>query len=204
MALKCYTAPGKVFECREELTNHYKSDWHRFNLKRKVAKLLPVDFDTFSTIQAQARNRSEKYDPSGKNKAKGADHLKKSKLEKRAAKRKQIDAAAITATESKQAVDSTKDEVSKVGVAVGALQLEETCEENETVDHEEEYGIDLEEARKPVDVCESIFDLPKRHISASLEENLEYMHKNFGFFVPDCEHLADPEGLFKYCMQKVK
>jgi hypothetical protein len=32
----CRTAPGAVFEAEDELRLHFKSDWHRFNLKRQI------------------------------------------------------------------------------------------------------------------------------------------------------------------------
>jgi hypothetical protein len=34
--LTCNTAPGQSFTTMEELKAHYKTDWHRYNLKRKV------------------------------------------------------------------------------------------------------------------------------------------------------------------------
>ena len=50
------------------------------------------------------------------------------------------------------------------------------------------------------DVCVSLFD---NHRSESLEANLEYMLKRFGFFLPDADYLEDPEGLLKYLGWKV-
>lgn len=41
----------------------------------------------------------------------------------------------------------------------------------------------------------SFFD---NYMSVSLEANLEYMYKNFGFYLPDIEFLEDPEGLISY------
>ena len=38
----CQTAPNVVFESVEELKAHYKSDWHRYNLKRKARSLARV------------------------------------------------------------------------------------------------------------------------------------------------------------------
>lgn len=35
-SLSCATAPQVTFDSMEELKAHYKSDWHRYNLKRKV------------------------------------------------------------------------------------------------------------------------------------------------------------------------
>lgn len=48
-------------------------------------------------------------------------------------------------------------------------------------------------------VCRCFFD---NHISDSFEANLEYMFKNFGFFLPDAEQLRDPQGLIKYLVRE--
>lgn len=48
------------------------------------------------------------------------------------------------------------------------------------------------------DVCRSLFD---NHVSASMEANLEYMFKHFGFYLPDAEYLSDPAGLIKYLVR---
>ena len=50
------------------------------------------------------------------------------------------------------------------------------------------------------DVCRSLFD---NHISPSMEANLEYMWRKFGFYLPDSEFLEDPEGLLKYLGAKL-
>ena len=41
-SVTCFTAPGIVFTDRESLHDHYRSEWHRYNLKRKVAGLAPL------------------------------------------------------------------------------------------------------------------------------------------------------------------
>ena len=38
--LTCHTAPGVVFTTMDDLKEHYRSDWHRYNLKRKVRSSL--------------------------------------------------------------------------------------------------------------------------------------------------------------------
>jgi len=45
------------------------------------------------------------------------------------------------------------------------------------------------------DLKRSFFD---NHMSSSMEANLEYMFKHFGFYLPDAEYLSDPAGLIKY------
>ncbi len=37
--LSCQTAPGVQFATVDDLKAHYKSDWHRYNLKRKARAL---------------------------------------------------------------------------------------------------------------------------------------------------------------------
>jgi len=43
---KCLTC-GVAFTDLEQLREHYKTDWHRYNLKRKVAAMPPVTLETF-------------------------------------------------------------------------------------------------------------------------------------------------------------
>lgn len=54
-----HTSTGKELGClschmtfsgREEQVQHYKLDWHRYNIKRKLKGLEPVDQDHFEKI----------------------------------------------------------------------------------------------------------------------------------------------------------
>ncbi len=42
------TSCSVVFKEPELQRQHYKTDWHRYNLKRKVAELPPVTLDAFN------------------------------------------------------------------------------------------------------------------------------------------------------------
>ena len=44
----------------------------------------------------------------------------------------------------------------------------------------------------------SLFD---SHMSGSMEANLEYMWKKFGFYFPEADLLSDPEGLLMYLVR---
>jgi pre-60S factor REI1 len=48
----CSTS-GTYFSDKESLSEHYKSDFHRYNLKRKVAGLPPVSREWFDARKAQ-------------------------------------------------------------------------------------------------------------------------------------------------------
>jgi pre-60S factor REI1 len=69
------TAPGTIFSSREELGQHYKSEWHKYNLKRREANLpMLTQSDFQARLDAAMALRREKE---GKDKKSGTDHLKK-------------------------------------------------------------------------------------------------------------------------------
>jgi len=71
MQLTSTTAPNKIFLSREELSQHYKSDWHRYNLKRKEAGLPAINEEEFrARLEAAVALRREKEKVAKK------DHLK--------------------------------------------------------------------------------------------------------------------------------
>ena len=53
----CYTAPGVAFGSEEEMKAHYQTEWHRYNLKRKVAGLAPLTRELF--LQRAAREQEK-------------------------------------------------------------------------------------------------------------------------------------------------
>lgn len=59
-------------------------------------------------------------------------------------------------------------------------------------------GEDAEPMWEEWDVRRSLFD---GHVADSMEANLEYMWKRFGFYFPEADLLTDPEGLLKYLVR---
>ena len=51
----CSTS-GTAFATKEALNEHYRSDFHRYNLKRKVSGLPPVTREWFEARKAQLVN----------------------------------------------------------------------------------------------------------------------------------------------------
>ena len=68
------TAPGHTFTSRSDLATHYKSDWHRYNLKRKEAGMPCLDKPTFDKRVAAAK--ALKAEREERAKRGGSDHLK--------------------------------------------------------------------------------------------------------------------------------
>ncbi|VEU45083.1 unnamed protein product [Pseudo-nitzschia multistriata] len=131
MALTSTTAPGKVFASRAEIANHYKSDWHKYNLKRREAGLPLLEEKEFQVrLEAALALRKEKE------KKNGTDHIKdvnskksKKKIEKKNKRNKNASAeknnksstAADTemATEEQSEAEATK---SRIPAALAASQ----------------------------------------------------------------------------------
>jgi hypothetical protein len=58
MTLRCATAPNTLFQTREELNLHYKSEWHRYNLRRRAAGLGPITNDVFERVRQAAQDQA--------------------------------------------------------------------------------------------------------------------------------------------------
>lgn len=60
---------------------------------------------------------------------------------------------------------------------------------------------DDDEGWEEWDLRRSLFD---NRVAPSMQDNLEYMFKRFGFYLPDAEYLVDPEGLIRYLGSKLR
>lgn len=58
----CSTA-GSVFTDKKAFTEHYKSDFHLYNLKRRVAGLLPVSREWFEERKKQLLENTVSHKP---------------------------------------------------------------------------------------------------------------------------------------------
>jgi len=94
------TAPDKIFRSREELAQHYKSDWHKYNCKRKEAGLPLLKEEDFNArLQAALALKREQE---GRQRKDGVSHLK-AKGKKRTSKmQQQVQEAEVTAVEDQQ------------------------------------------------------------------------------------------------------
>mmetsp|Transcript_87825 Transcript_87825/g.131697 ORF Transcript_87825/g.131697 Transcript_87825/m.131697 type:complete len:435 (+) Transcript_87825:253-1557(+) len=178
------TAPGKEFASRAELAEHYKSDWHKYNLKRREAGLpLLEETDFQARWEAALALRKDKE---AKQHA-GTDHLKNSKKNKKKTKQLQLLKQRPKAEGPNGDTDGTDFPTSPSALPEGAKQLKpELAESQENPD---------------INPNQCLFD---SHVSDSLEHNIEYMHNNYGFFIPDRECLHDLEGFLGYCHEKIK
>ena len=203
------TAPGKVFATRAELANHYKSQWHKYNLKRREAGLPPLlepDFearlaaaqDAFA--ERQDRKKSNANGHLKKNKAK----IKKDKKNSNNKKQEQLENGAATTSSQVPAYERIKQEQQQ---QQQQQPMEE--EENDEAMDSDPTNVSSQEQQQPeqepmmveIDPCQSLFD---SHVSESVPANVQYMQQRWGFFVPDREYLIDLQGLIGYCHEKIQ
>ncbi|KAL4857721.1 Cytoplasmic 60S subunit biogenesis factor REI1 1 [Chlorella vulgaris] len=246
--LYCSTA-GTYFNSKEDLEDHYRSDFHRYNLKRKIAGMPPVTREWYEVRKAQLLATSATpvqrvwFDPLTKRKfysentyqtfarsKKYQDLVKKSGGAAPAPivtlRRVDEGSSAVAAAAAPAAPASLPQQQHQQGKAAGftvkpavksaaaggaaGSELGEDVEEEEQ-EEEADEGSDWETVSEEEmetdqkweewDVRRSLFD---NHESSTMEDNLEYMFKNFGFYFPDSQYLTDPEGLLKYLGAKLQ
>lgn len=181
--------------------SHYKTDWHRYNLKRKVAELPPVTAENFKEkVLAQravdAVEAKHEFCQICK-KHFISENSYQSHLRSRKHKEREI-FVQKTAKGSKQ--ESSKEEKStdsellemnkKKGVDREIIKDAEVKEEESDSDFEPE----------PLEISECLF-CPQS--SDDLELNLKHMSLVHGFFLPDLQYLVDIKGLILHLCEKV-
>ncbi|CAA7015240.1 unnamed protein product [Microthlaspi erraticum] len=209
------------FEDEAERNLHYKSDWHRYNLKRKVAGVPGVTEDLYEARQSALDQEKGKSDEAPmlytcgicskgyRSSQAHQQHLKSRSHVLRVSQGTSIngeeDIAIIRElprrvkdNESEESedewVEADSDE-ELVSDSLSKLNVNESGpaeEEDMDEDGVEKYELDP--------TCCLMCD--KKH--KTLEKCMVHMHKYHGFFIPDIEYLKDPEGLLTYLGLKVK
>ncbi|RKO93144.1 C2H2 type zinc-finger-domain-containing protein [Blyttiomyces helicus] len=200
------------FPSPEAQRDHMHGDWHRYNLKRKVAELPPVTAENFAAKlkQIQVKNKEDETraafvgecEACSKSYASEngyANHLlsKKhkelqsrfdAKLAKGLPTSSKKPAPAASAAPSSSSADP---QAESWRTQIGKAQTEE--EVMSIMEKKVSSAVRLEET-------ECLFCQAK---SGSFESNLEHMAKSHSFYIPDIEYLVDIKGLIKYLGEKV-
>lgn len=188
------TAPGTTFSSREELAQHYKSDWHKYNLKRREANLpMLTQYDYQARLDAAMALRREKE---WKDKKLGTNHLKKHSPS--------TQEPASYSSSSKVVGIKTSSTPAAVEVATAAGNLTNESRSmsiDKTHEQQQQEMEEEEEEQGNIDPTLSLFD---RHVSTTVQENIQYMYQKYGFFVPDYEYLVDVQGFVGYCHEKIQ
>ncbi|KAF9105372.1 hypothetical protein BGX27_009656 [Mortierella sp. AM989] len=200
--LACHVA----FKSADIQREHYRSDWHRYNLKRKMVELPPITAEMFAqkvtakqqqTADAEAAaaaastsNECKVCRKSYSSENAYQNHLVSKKHKETEAKLKANPRPAPVEKPTKSDIESI---TSKITVDL-SITDETTQEElEELMDKKIETAVRLE-------LTDCLFCTEK---AETFESNIEHMTKAHGLFIPDIEYLVDVEGLIKYLGEKV-
>ncbi|OCH93127.1 hypothetical protein OBBRIDRAFT_817963 [Obba rivulosa] len=210
-----------AFHSADDQRVHYRSDHHRYNMKRRVAGLPPVSADSFNQkvlerraeTAVMASPKGSTCDVCGKSyttenayrshlasKKHKENELKASMKAKDQPKPESMQEDVSEAPSAPAIVPSAEDrqpapaESSSKGVAL-TVDAEATEEDvNMTIDEK------IAAARARLSPTQCLF-CPES--SSSLEDNLTHMSTAHSFFVPEADYLVDLPGLITYLGEKI-
>ena len=178
------SVPQVMFRDPELHRDHFKSDWHRYNLKRKVADLAVVSLAAFATKKEQhdASTKEEKVEKANTYCVACCKNFKSPKAYENHIQSKKHQEM-ILKFEAKPAK---------------APKLDEEAVENEDEEMEEVASDDWEDDAIPLTDC-----LFCPHHSSTLDKSMKHMTVEHSFFLPDPEFVTSLEGLVEYLGAKV-
>lgn len=196
------------FQSADIQREHYKTDWHRYNLKRKVSELPPVTAEEFqkrvlqqriSDEQAQQEitlycNVCRKQFISEKS---HENHLnsKKHKENVQIAEKNGENLGGQSDIPMKQSQTKEQSKESVRAVIVDDVDDDDAMEAEEV--DSDEWNEDFD---NPIANNDCIF-CPDH--SDDFVENVKHMSSVHSFFIPDTEYITDVEGLLMYLGEKV-
>ncbi|KAE8682526.1 ZNF622 protein [Hibiscus syriacus] len=185
---------------------HYKSEWHRYNLKRKnetpmlySCGVCGKDYRSSMAYSQHLKSRAHIMQAS-----QGTNHPQEENaiikpLPRRAVNKppQSRDKDDEESEEEWEEVDPEEELVGQAANSLNHLNVIEHEAADQMVEDEEE---EEEEAEELDPCCCLMCDLEHDTIVSCMV----HMHKLHGFFIPDVEYLKDPEGLLTYLGLKVK
>ncbi|CAN6667489.1 cytoplasmic 60S subunit biogenesis factor Rei1p [Trichomonascus vanleenenianus] len=216
---------------------HMRTDWHRYNLKRRVAQLPPISSELFAEKMLQQQQiqqmEQEKTGRGSSGRSTGQRQVTK-KDKKREEKLLRKQAAENNRRKYENSIpERPGSPVGSVGSGIssamslgdpmtesaqvefdrltlnssnGDVEMDGSVDDNMSTagmdsENEEEVEIKRRLAKAvhfPTNVC--FVDNKKFD---SVEDNVEYMRKSYGLFIPEREYLVDLDGLIKYLGEKI-
>lgn len=189
---------------------HYKTDWHRYNLKRKVAEMPPVTAEVFqqkvlaqkAEVEAQQQSKTKSPHCQLCNKTFSSENAFSNHLSSK--KHKDVEANKANKAKKQESL-ITESQFSNNFKRKDSKETDPENTESENAeslshngDDDDDEDDDIEEDTLEVTDC-----LFCPHHSVSLEENLKHMTRSHSFFIPDLEYVVDLKGLVTYLCEKV-
>ena len=188
--------------------SHYKTDWHRYNLKRKVAELPPVTAENFKerVLAQRAVDTTEAKHEFCQicKKHFTSENSYQSHLRSRRHKEREVTVQKLKAQELEKSDSSPQKQtgVSDSGIVERNERnlKEDQIDKEVSADSQGEEDSDSEFEPEPLEITECLF-CPQT--SDDLESNLKHMSLAHGFFIPDLAYLVDVKGLVMHLCEKV-
>ncbi|GAB4836900.1 Cytoplasmic 60S subunit bioproteinsis factor REI1 1 [Ancistrocladus abbreviatus] len=222
-------ACNKEFNDEAEQKLHYKSDWHRYNLKRKVAGVPGVTEALFFARQSALAEEKKKLDDTpmvyscslcgkGYRSSKAHEqHLKSRTHMMRASQGENSENDTIIKPFVRRVpvrpspgkdVDAEESEDEWEELGPEEVMVDEMANSLSGVHMDGHFAADDDNDNEEYDEFEDELN-PSCCFMCDLEHDtiescMIHMHKKHGFFIPDIEYLKDPSGLLTYLGLKVK
>lgn len=199
------------FPTSDDQRQHMKSEWHRYNLKRRVAQLAPIPEGVFNSKVQAISAESNKDD--GKKKQLTKKEIRRREKEALLEKKRELLKVAhenaaknIQKEEQKSASEQPKPESkpeSKPEPKPEPIPEEKPKhEEPELTEDQLAEKLMGEKISNRVDIPpEECLFCSKKH--SDLDSNVDHMLKSHGFFIPEQKYLVDKAGLVKYLSEKI-
>ncbi|CAD6208917.1 GSCOCG00010730001-RA-CDS [Cotesia congregata] len=195
-----------AFKDPEIQRQHYKTDWHRYNLKRKVAELPPVTAENFQTKVIAQRVEDAAVSEQANCKAchktfntanQYENHLMSKKHKEKSLKNDNLprDDSEYVKPVSPKSANKSLNSPEKDDEIASSLNVEMDSDV-ESMDSDDWN----EDTENPVKNNCCLFC---KHHSKSIIKNLKHMNESHGFFIPDPEYCIDVRGLLAYLGEKI-
>ncbi|KAF8894908.1 C2H2 type zinc-finger-domain-containing protein [Gymnopilus junonius] len=211
-----------AFLSPEDQRVHYRSDHHRYNMKRRVASLPPISVEVFNQKVLERRTETAVMSSTKGsscevcNKTYTTENAYRTHIQSKKHKENEVKAALKPARQTSDPEQDGNDSVPEkeipVPTAAPTAQKEEDLLAEKTPDNvaEGEEGSD-DEVVKTIEekIAAARLRLSDKHclfcshVSSSLDNNLTHMSTAHSFFIPDAEYLIDIPGLITYLGEKI-
>ncbi|CAG8450338.1 12657_t:CDS:2 [Acaulospora morrowiae] len=184
-----------AFNTAGDQRSHYGTDWHRYNLKRKVTELPPITYSAFErkvlAQQALSKSAIEESSFSAECSACGKTYYSKNAYANHLQSNKHKISETKAAQEGKLQKKKSSANLQKDGDALQEEVVQQSIEE--VIDKKIAASVRLEE-------IDCLFCTQR---SESFSANMTHMTKVHSFFIPEAEYLVDLYGLIKFLGEKI-
>ncbi|KAL1743059.1 C2H2 type zinc-finger-domain-containing protein [Schizophyllum fasciatum] len=212
-----------AFTSPDEQRTHYRSDHHRYNMKRRVAGLPPVSALAFNQKVLERRQETAiMSSPKGSScevcgKTYTTENAYRSHINSKKHKENELKAAQralnpvtpadrpapIEVKDTVPSAEPIPEPSSETPVASTSQPSADRMDVDEDEEDELAMTIDQKIAAARTRLSPDANCLFCTHTSTSLSDNLLHMSSVHSFFIPDAEYLVDPAGLIRYLGEKI-